>query len=73
MNKILASGIIFVAGVACGLVLTYGTLHAQNSTGEGDVMAKLNEIAKGQEEVVAMVNSMKEDIQVIRVRVTQMQ
>ena len=73
MRKILTVAAVFIAGVACGLIFTYGPLHAQGSINEGDVMAKLNEISKGQAEVVAAVNSMKEDIQTIKIRVTQSQ
>ena len=73
MRKILTAAAVFIAGVACGLIFTYGPLHAQGSINEGDVMAKLNEISKGQAEVVAAVNSMKEDIQTIKIRVTQSQ
>jgi len=71
MKKILMSAAIFIAGIACGLIFNYGPLHAQESMNEGDVMAKLNEISKGQEEVVAAINSMKEDLQIIKIRVTQ--
>jgi len=73
MRNILTGAAVFIAGIACGLVLTYGPLHAQGSAGEGDIMAKLNEISKGQEEVVAAINSMKEDINIIKIRVTQSQ
>jgi len=73
MRKILAGAAVFIAGMACGLVFTYGPLHAQGSINEGDIMAKLNEISRGQEEVVAAINSMKEDIKIILIRVTQRQ
>ena len=73
MGKVLAGAAVFIAGIACGLIFTYGPLHAQESINEGDIMAKLNEISKGQAEVVAAVNSMKEDIQTIKIRVTQSQ
>ena len=73
MRKILAGAVVFIAGIACGLVLTYGPLHAQGSISENDIMAKLNEISKSQEDVVAAINSMKEDMQIIKIRVTQSQ
>ena len=73
MRKILAGAAVFIAGITCGLMLTYGPLHAQESTGEGDVMGKLNEISKSQKEVMAVINSMKEDMQIIKIRVTQSQ
>jgi len=73
MRKILAGAALFIVGIVCGLILTYGPLHAQGSTSEGDIMARLNEISRGQAEVVAAVNSMKEDIKIIKIRVTQIQ
>ena len=73
MSKSLALTAVFIAGIACGLILTYGPLHAQGSVGEDDIMAKLNEISKSQGEVVAAINSIKEDLQIIKIRVTQSQ
>ena len=73
MRKILAGTVVFIAGIACGLILTYGPLHAQGSTSEGDIMAKLNEISKGQEEMMAAINSIKEELQIVKIRVTQSQ
>jgi len=73
MKKFFAGVIAFIVGLACGLIFTYGPLHAQGSVGEGDIMAKLNEISKGQEEMVAAINSMKEDMRIIKIRVTQSQ
>ncbi|MDO8536228.1 MAG: hypothetical protein Q7S30_04390 [Candidatus Omnitrophota bacterium] len=73
MKKILMCAAIFFAGLACGLILTYGPLHAQESAIDSSVMTKLNEISAGQQEVVAAINAMKEDIQIIKIRVTQSQ
>jgi len=73
MKKILAGAALFVTGIACGLIVTYGPLHAQGAINENEIMAKLNEISRGQQEVVDAINSMKDDIRIIKVRVTQMQ
>jgi hypothetical protein len=73
MRKILIGAAVFAVGIACGLIFTYGPLHAQGSVDDGAVMAKLNEISRGQAEVVAAVNSMKEDMKIILIRVTQRQ
>jgi hypothetical protein len=73
MRKILAVAVVFITGITCGLIFTYGPLHAQGSVDEGSVMAKLDEIARSQAEMTASLNSMKEDLQVIKVRITQMQ
>ena len=73
MKKILAGIIIFVAGTVCGLIFSYGSVHAQGSPNGSDIMSKLDEISMGQTEVIAAVNSMKDDIRTIKIRVTQMQ
>lgn len=73
MKKILIAVFIFFVGLFFGLILAHGPLQAQNSVDDMDIMTKLNEIARGQEEVVAAVNALKEDIQIIKVRVTQLQ
>ena len=73
MRKILAGAAVFIIGIACGMIFTYGPLHAQEAANEGDVMAKLNEISKGQEDMMAAINSIKEELQVIKMRITQNQ
>ncbi len=73
MRKILASMLIIIVGMVCCLALACGPLHAQESTGEGDVMAKLDEISKSQEELKTAINSIKEELQIIKLRVTQSQ
>lgn len=73
MRRILSAAGLFIAGLACGLVFTYGPIHAQSSVSENDIMSKLDEISKGQKGISDSISSMKEDIQVIRIRVTQMQ
>ena len=73
MSRILSGVIIFIAGALCGMILTYGPLHAQGAISEGDIMAKLNKISKGQEDMMAALNSMKEELQIIKIRITQNQ
>ena len=73
MKKYFAGVLVFIIGLVCGLVFTYGPLNAQGSSGEGDIMAKLNEISKSQEDMMAAINSMKADLQIIKIRVTQSQ
>ena len=73
VRKILACAVIFIVGIACALMLTYGPLHAQSSAGEGDIMAKLDEILRGQADVAAALGAMKEDLRIIKIRVTQSQ
>ena len=73
MRKILIAAVLFLTGVAFGLVLSHGTLNAQSSGNEADIISKLNDIAKGQQDLMAAVNSIKEDLQIVKIRVTQLQ
>ena len=73
MRKILVGTVIIIVGIVCCLALGCGPLHAQESSGGSEVMAKLDEISKGQEELKAAINSIKEDLQIIKIRVTQSQ
>lgn len=73
MKKLLAGAVLFIAGAACGLIFTYGPLHAQEPVNEDDIMVKLDEISKSQSEMAATIKSMKDDIQIIKLRITQMQ
>lgn len=73
MKKILVIIAAFFVGIICGLILTHGPLNAQNEDSDSDVMSKLNDIAKNQQELMTAINSIKEDLQTIKLRITQMQ
>lgn len=73
MKKVIFFAIIFFVGFAAGLILTHGPLNAQSAEDEYGIMSKLDSIAKGQQELLVAVNSLKEDLQVIKIRVTQLQ
>ena len=73
MKKILAGTVVFIVGIACGLIVAYGPLYAQSNIDGGSIISKLNEISRGQAQTMAMLNSMKEDISIIKLRITQMQ
>jgi hypothetical protein len=65
MKKILAGAVIFFIGMACGLMFIYGPTHANAANNSDEVlMAKMDE-------VVNAINDMKEDIRIIKIRVTQ--
>ena len=72
MRKILIGSIIFFAGFISALILTHGSLRAEDA-GNTEIMAKLNDVTKGQQDIIAAIDSMKEDIKLIKVRVTQLQ
>lgn len=72
MKKIIMGSVIFFTGFISAILLTHGSLQAEDNI-NSEVMSKLNDITRGQQEIVAAINSMKEDIQLIKVRITQMQ
>lgn len=73
LKNILAGAIIFFVGFASGLILTHGSLRADDSSNNSNVLEKLNEVTISQQNILAALNSLKEDIQVIKTRVTQIQ
>jgi len=72
IKRILIGAIVFFTCAASCLILTHGSLKAEGAGGS-DVIAKLNAVLEGQREVAAAINSMKTDIQIIKIRVTQSQ
>ena len=73
MKKFLMGAIIFFAGMAFGLILANGTLRAQDTSNAPDIMSKLNDIVKSEEQILAGISSLKEDMQIVKIRVTQLQ
>lgn len=73
LKNILTGAVIFFVGFAAGLILTHGSLRAEDSSSNSNVLGKLNEVIISQQNILAALNSLKEDIQVIKVRVTQIQ
>ncbi|OGW93205.1 MAG: hypothetical protein A3I73_01115 [Omnitrophica bacterium RIFCSPLOWO2_02_FULL_45_16] len=72
-KNILTGAVIFFVGFASGLILTHGPLRAEDLSNDRDILEKLHEVAISQQNILAALNSLKEDIQVIKIRVTQIQ
>ena len=72
-KNILTGAVIFFVGFASGLILTHGSLRAEGSSNDRNIMEKLHEVTISQQNILAALNSLKEDIQVIKIRVTQIQ
>ncbi|OGW76662.1 MAG: hypothetical protein A3C51_03470 [Omnitrophica bacterium RIFCSPHIGHO2_02_FULL_46_20] len=72
-KNILTGAVIFFVGFASGLILTHGSLRAEDSSNDRNIMEKLHEVTISQQNILAALNSLKEDIQVIKIRVTQIQ
>lgn len=73
LKNILTGAIIFFIGFASCLILTHGSLRAEDSSNNSNVLEKLNEVRISQQNILAALNSLKEDIQIIKIRVTQIQ
>lgn len=74
MRRVLAAVIIFFVGAGLGFIMAHGPLNAQETeSGDIDIMPKLNEIAKSQQELIVAIKAIREDIQIIKLRITQMQ
>ena len=71
MKKVITAVFIFIAGAAACLILTHGTLRAQGA--DTDMAAKLDDIVKSQQEIKAALNDIKEDLKIIKLRVTTLQ
>ena len=72
-KNILTGAVIFFVGFASGLILTHGSLRAEGSSNDRNILEKLHEVTISQQNILAALNSLKEDIQVIKIRVTQIQ
>ena len=73
MKKLLMGVAIFIVGFVSAIILTHGSLRAEDSNNNGEILNKLNELERSQANIVALINSVKEDIQIIKIRVTQIQ
>jgi hypothetical protein len=73
MKKPFIIAIVFFVGLAFGLILGHGSLRAEDAKSDPDVMIKLKEISKSIEEVKAAVNDIKDELRIVKIRVTQLQ
>jgi len=73
MKKIAIGVIIFAVGLVVCFAAFSGMGFAQGYSGEQDIMARLDTLAKNQADILAAINSMKGDINIIKIRVTQNQ
>ena len=65
---------ISIAVIAVVLGVTGRTIHAQGSEGsDSSVLAKLDTVLRNQTAIMADLASIKEDLRIIKIRVTQSQ
>jgi len=66
--------IVLVLIIAASLSLTGRTTHAQSSvTTDPIVLAKLEEIVSNQKQIMAELASLKAELEIVKIRVTQSQ
>jgi len=72
-NGLILALVVILVGASLLLAMTQFAAPAAAAGDDPAVMSKLDEIARNQKAVLAAVESMKADIAVIKIRVTQAQ
>ena len=73
MKRILIGFVVSAAVAASLLALTGGSARAQGASSDTDMSRKLDEIMKGQKAIQDDIAAIKQELAVIKVRVTQNQ
>ena len=75
MRKVFLGVLIVFVAVAILFAITGGIIRAQseNETGDPDTIKKLDDILKGQKDILDGIASIKEELGVIKIRITQQQ
>lgn len=73
VKKIIIGFAISIAVIYALLTITYRPIQAQPEPVEQDISAKLEEISKGQKDIIDQLKTIKEELGVIKIRVTQNQ
>ena len=72
-NKCIGSTIVVIAVIMLLLTMTGRTTYAQSSGDSNTVLAKLQEVLNNQKQIMAELASLKEDVRIVKIRVTQSQ
>jgi hypothetical protein len=72
MKKIFAVVMVFLAAAAIFAAFNVKAIGAEGaaSSGDADVSAKLDQILDGQREIKAALSSLKEELNIVKIRVT---
>lgn len=73
MKKNIAIGLIILSVIAGALIVSTGSLRAQNAAGDSDISKKLDEILSNQKAMMDDMSRMKQEMAIIKIRVTQIQ
>lgn len=73
MKKNIAAGLIVLLVIAGVLFISTSSLRAQNVSNDSDISRKLDEILSNQKAMRDDMNLIRQEIAVIKIRVTQIQ
>ena len=71
----IATVVLLAAVIFAGLsaMMTDRTMAQDQNPGQGDISAKLDQVISGQNEIMAAITSLKEELNIVKIRVTQRQ
>jgi len=73
MKRNIVAGLIVLLVIAGVLFISTNSLRAQNVSNDSDILRKLDEILSNQKAMRDDMNLMRQEIAVIKIRVTQIQ
>ena len=73
IRKILTGFVISTIIIACLVALTDGIVRAQGSASDSDILRKLDDILNTQKAIQDDIAAIKEELAVVKIRVTQNQ
>ncbi|MFA5146552.1 MAG: hypothetical protein WC515_04170 [Candidatus Omnitrophota bacterium] len=73
MKKILLGLFISLIVISLLLAITNRPAKAQNEGSSPEVLKKLDEVLRAQKEVLDGIKSLREEVQIVKIRVTQQQ
>ncbi len=73
MNKIVIGVIISLVVLSMLLAVTGRPINAQGQTSDPEILKKLDEILAGQKTISQKLDTLKEELYIIKIRVTQQQ
>jgi len=72
-NKVVVVLCVSVIVIACALVFANKAIQAQGEGATGEILNRIDDIARDQKAILDGINSIKEELKIIKIRVTQSQ
>jgi len=73
IRRVVTGIVILLVVVAVMLAGTERMSRAESEGQDAEIMAKLDDVLKGQQDVIKRLEELKSEIQILKIRVTQMQ